>query len=162
LAAYRRLAEYGAKAGLKALAYETTSVPRESAATFDENDFILERCADFAIPMRVCLDMGHRYLGGLSEEADHMAWIRRYGARCDVIDCQQTDLAASRHWPFTSDNNAKGVIRGDEVVHAIEESGAESLLLAFELRTAAYHPQEDSFLDNLRESVLYWRRWVKD
>lgn len=158
--AYHRLARYGARVGLKALAYEATSVPRETCATFAENDRILEACADMAVPMRVCLDMGHRYRGGLPEEADHLAWIRRYGERCDVIDCQQTDLEASRHWPFTDENNRKGVVRPEEVVKAIEDSGAAEVLLAFELRTAAFHPQEEGFVRDLEASVQYWRRWV--
>lgn len=160
--AYHRLAEYGAEQGLQALAYEATSVPRETCATFEENDIVLERCADMAIPMRICLDIGHRYRGGFPEEADHLNWIRRYGSRCDVIDCQQTDLEASRHWPFTEEYNRRGIIRACQVVQAIEESGAEDILLAFELRVSAYHPQEHGFLSDLRDSVNYWRRWVQD
>ena len=161
-AIYERLAEYGAQEGLGALAYEMTSVPRETCATFAENDYVLEQCAKFAIPMRICLDMGHRNMNGSPEEADHLAWIRRYAACCDVIDCQQTDMAASRHWPFTDENNAKGIIDGGEVVAAIEQSGAREVLLAFELRTPAYFPQDDAHIDDLRRSVEYWRAWVKE
>ena len=162
LQAYRRLAEYGAEQGLEALAYEMTSVSRETCATFAENDFVLERCQDMAIPMRICLDLGHRNRKGSQEEADHLAWIRRYGSRCDVIDCQQTDLEASRHWPFTEEFNRKGVIRVEEVLRAIEESGVEEILLAFEIRVPAFHPQEDRFLESLRASVQYWRRCVTE
>jgi sugar phosphate isomerase/epimerase len=162
LRAYRRLAEHGARAGLQALAYEATSVPRESCATFAENDYVLEACAGMAIPMRVCLDLGHRHLGGSPEEADHLAWIRRYGRACDVIDCQQTDLKASRHWPFTEENNRRGVIGAEEVLRAISDSGAREVLLAFELRVAAFHGQEERYLACLEESVRYWRNWVKE
>lgn len=157
LAAYGRLAEYGAEAGLKAMAYEMTSIPRETCCTFAENDEILERGAKFAIPLRICLDLGHRYKNGLPEEADHLAWIRRYGKRCDVIDGQQTNLEASHHWPFTQENNAKGIIRPIEVMAAIRESGADEVLIAMELRTSAFHPQENSHLDNLRQSIAYWK-----
>ena len=161
-AAYRRLAEYAAESGLQALAYEMTSVPRETCATFGENDYVLERCADMAVPMRVCLDVGHRYAAGRVEERDHLAWIRRYASRCDVIDCQQTDLTASRHWPFTAEHNARGVIRGDEVVAAVEQSGARELLLALEVNCPAFHPQEANHLRDLAESVDYWRQWVRE
>lgn len=161
IAAYHRLADYAAEVGLGALAYEMTSVPRETAATFAENDEILSRCSDMSVPMRVCLDMGHRNLKGTAEEADHLAWIKRYGGQCDVIDCQQSDFSASHHWPFTEAYNRKGVIRGDEVVAAIEQSDAKEVLLAFELRTSAYHPQEYDHLQNLKASVDYWRQWVK-
>jgi len=162
LAAYERLAVYGKEEGLAAMAYEMTSIPRETCATFAENDYVLGRCRDFAIPMRVCLDLGHRNIAGTPEEADHLAWIRRYGKVCDVIDCQQTDLGASRHWPFTPEFNAKGVIRGAQVVQAIHDSGADEVLLAFELRAAAYHPQEYRYLDELQASVDYWRQYVTE
>jgi len=162
LSIYERLAEYGAEIGLKGLAYEMTSVVRETAATFQENDYILSRSRTFAIPMRICLDMGHRNIQGTEEERDHLAWIRRYGSRCDVIDCQQTDLSGSHHWPFTKEYNERGIIRGEEVVQAIQQSGAEDVLLAFEIRTPAYYPQEDLHLARLQESVEYWRSWVKE
>lgn len=162
ICAYHRLAEYGATVGLKALSYEMTSIPRETCDTFAENDEVLARCADMAIPMRICLDMGHRNLNGLPEEADHLAWIRRYGRQYDVIDCQQTDLVSSRHWPFTDENNVRGIIRPDEVIEAIEDSGANEVLLSFELRTSAFYPHEYDHLENLRASVDYWRQWVKE
>ena len=133
LKSYRRLAEYGAENGLAAIAYEMTSVPRETCATFAENDSVLEAGARFAIPLRVCLVLGHRFTNGTPEEADHLAWIRRYGASCDVIDCQQTDRESSRDWPFTEEANRKGIIRGPEVVKAIQDSGAADILLAFEI-----------------------------
>ena len=159
---YERLAQYGKEIGLSAIAYEMTSIERETCATFAENDYVLERGKSFAIPLRVALDLGHRNLAGLPDEADHLAWIRRYVGRCDVIDCQQTNMNASHHWPFTEEHNARGVIKGDEVVEAIHASGAEEILLALELRTAAYYPQELSYLSNLRASVNYWRNWVKN
>ena len=160
IGAYHELAEYGAEVGLKALAYEVTSVPRETCATFAENDYVLERCSDTAIPIRICLDLGHRNLAGLPEEADHLEWIGRYGKHCDVIDCQQSDTSGSRHWPFTEEFNRKGVIRGGQVVEAIRASGAEQILLAFEIKSSAFHPQEYAHLDVLKASVEHWRQWV--
>ena len=157
---YRSLADYAAEVGLPALAYEMTSVERETCATFEENDYVLDALRDMAVPMRVCLDMGHRNTEGTRGEDDHLKWILRYGARCDVIDCQQTARDSSCHWPFTEANNRKGVIKGEEIVQAIRDSGAGDILLAFELRCAAFYPQEHAFLMNLEQSVAYWRRFV--
>lgn len=159
---YERLADYGAEVGLKALAYEMTSVVRETCATFEENDYILDQCKNFAIPMRICLDMGHRNVGGMPGEADHLEWIRRYGANCDVIDCQQSDMSGSHHWPFTDEYNRKGIIKAEEVVKAFEESGGKEVLLAFEIKTPAYYPHDDDHIKRLRASVDYWREWVKE
>lgn len=161
-AAYHRLASYAAEQGLAALAYEMTSVSRETCATFEENDYVLQRCSDMEVPLCICLDMGHRNMAGIPAERDHLAWIRRYGKHCNIIDCQQTDLRASRHWPFTEEYNEKGCINGNEIVAAVSDSGAEEVLLAFEIRAAAFHPQEDRYLDDLKASVEYWRQWVKE
>ncbi|MEG1516390.1 MAG: TIM barrel protein [Clostridia bacterium] len=160
MAAYRRLADYAAEVGLSALAYEMTSIERESCATFAENDYILESLKDMAVPMRVCLDLGHRNLEGKCGEEDHLNWIRRYAKQADVIDCQQSTTSTSCHWPFTEENNQKGVIRGEEVVSVIKKSTEKDILLAFELRCAAFYPQEYDFLDNLAQSVAYWRQFV--
>lgn len=160
---YAEIAEYAAEAGLPALAYEMTSVDRESCATFAENDYILERCSHMAVPMRVCLDMGHRNVRGTQGEDDHLQWIARYAGQCDVIDCQQSDITASRHWPFTEECNRKGVIRGEEIVRAIEDAQPDhDILLSFELRSAAFYPDDDHHLDILQASVDYWRQFVKD
>ena len=78
-----------------------------------------------------------------------------------MIDLQQTDHIASRHWPFTAEFNAKGIIEGPEVVQAIEDSGADEILLSFELRSPAFHPQEYDHIQILSDSVNYWRQWVQ-
>ena len=163
IAAYEEVADYAAEVGLNALAYEMTSVERETCATFAENDYILSRCSRMAVPLRVCLDLGHRNVNGLDEEADHIQWIKRYGEKCDVIDCQQSTMQSSNHWPFTKENNEKGVVRGKEVADAIAEiSGNGEILLGFEIKTGAFWPQEESHLRGLAESVDYWRQWIKD
>ena len=59
------------------------------------------------------------------------------------------------------EHNERGVIKGGEVVEAVESSGAGELLLAFEIRVPAFHPQEEGFLRCLEESVGCRRRWVK-
>ena len=70
-------------------------------------------------------------------------------------------MLISCHWPFTPENNAKGIIFGDQIVQAIVDSGAgQDILLAFELRCSAFYPQENAFIENLTESVAYWRQYV--
>jgi sugar phosphate isomerase/epimerase len=162
--AYFRLAEYAKKAGLSYLLYETTSVVRETAANFLENDELLSRMQGMAIPMRVCLDVGHRNMEQYgSELADPYAWIRRYGQVSPVIHIHQTNSSGSRHWPFTPEYNAQGDILPDKVLQAVADSGAQQeILLAFETRHAAYYPYEYQLEHDLAESVRYWRQWVKE
>ena len=160
--AYERLAEYAKQAGLKYLLYETTSVPRETCATFAENDDVLQRLKDAAIPIYLCLDVGHRNQERPeSPESNPYAWIRRYGQQSPLIHIQQCSPTGSHHWPFTSEYNARGDIHPEKVLDAIQESGAShEILLALEIRHRAYYPDEFQVESNLSESVRYWRQWV--
>ena len=162
--AYHRLAEYSKTLGLKYLLYETTSVPRETGATFAENDFILSHFKNAALPMKPCLDVGHRNQENPeAPEADPYAWIERYAKTSPLIHIQQCNSQGSHHWPFTPEFNAKGDVEPKKVLQAIESSGAkQEILLALEIRHRAYYPDEYKLERNLRESVKYWRQWVPD
>lgn len=123
--AYHRLAEYSRAAGLQYLLYETTSTPRETCATFAENDEVLKRLESMAIPMRLCLDVGHRNqeVTG-APETDPYAWIRKYGRVAPLIHIQQCNREGSHHWPFTERQDARGDITPYEILQAVAKSGA--------------------------------------
>ena len=71
-------------------------------------------------------------------------------------------MKSSDHWPFTTENRL-GIIKGEEVAKAIKDiPSSKEILLAFEIRTSAFWPQENDHLRGLQESVEYWRQWVKD
>jgi D-erythrulose 1-phosphate 3-epimerase len=159
---YFRLAEYAKKVGLKYLLYETASVPREVGATFEENDALINRLQGLAIPMQICLDVGHRNqeIGG--DQADPYAWIRRYARLSPIIHIHQTNPKGSSHWPFIPEFNALGDILPQKVLQAMADSGAEQeILLALEIRHKAYYPDEYQVEQNLKASIDYWRDWVK-
>jgi len=164
VASYSRIADYARAQGLQYLLYEMTSAPRETCASFAENDIILAQLAHAAVPMRLCLDVGHRNQeipGQL--ETDPYAWIRRYGGVAPLIHIQQCNAEGSHHWPFTPAYNAKGDIVPEQVLRAIADSGAtHEILLALEVRHRAYYPDEYSLEENLRSSVSYWRQWVEE
>jgi len=162
--AYHRLAEYSRQAGLQYLLYETTSTPRETCATFAENDEVLACLASMAIPMRLCLDVGHRNQEvPRAPETDPYAWIRKYGGVAPLIHIQQCNAEGSHHWPFIERYNTRGDITPPQILQALAESGAgHEILLALEIRHRAYYPDEYQLEENLRASVEYWRQWVKD
>ena len=160
--AYHRLADYSRRIGLKYLLYETTSVLRETGATFAENDFILSQFKDATLPIMLCLDVGHRNQEvPEAPETSPYAWIEKYAKASPLIHVQQCNNQGSYHWPFTPEYNTKGDIDPGKVLQAIERSGAEQeILLALEIRHRAYYPEEHKLEYNLRESVKYWRQWV--
>ncbi len=160
---YIRLSKIARKEGLEYLLYENTSVPRETCATFAEIDCVLSLLKDMAVPMKLCLDVGHRNLEREEmPEASCYEWIKRYGETAPVIHIQQTDRTGSFHWPFTKEYNRKGDVEAEKVVKAIEDSCAREVLLALEIKERAYFPYEHALLRDLKESVRYWRRWVKE
>lgn len=159
--AYRRLAPYAKENGLKYLMFETTSVPRESCATFQETDDVLGLLEGMDVPMRLCVDVGHRNMASPEKkESCAYEWIRRYGRICPVIHIHQTTRKASNHWPFTRHYNKQGDIVPEKIVEAIEDSGAKEVLLALETKHKAFHPAEYSVLSDIKESLEYWRRVV--
>lgn len=162
--AYYRLADYSKKIGLKYLLYETTSVPRETGATFAENDFILSQFKNSALPMMLCLDVGHRNQEVPdAPETNPYAWIERYAKISPLIHIQQCNHQGSYHWPFTPEYNAKGGIHPEKILQAIKRSEAEQeILLALEVRHRAYYPDEYKLERNLRDSVKYWRDWISN
>ncbi|MCX6992860.1 MAG: sugar phosphate isomerase/epimerase [Kiritimatiellaeota bacterium] len=162
--AYHRLAAYAKAQGLKYLLYETTSTPRETCATFAENDEVLARLKDAAIPMLLCLDVGHRNQATPgAPETDPHAWIRKYGRVAPLIHIQQCNADGSHHWPFLPEFNRKGDIVPEKILEAIRDSGADhEILLALEVRHRAYYPDEYKIEDNLKESIRYWRQWIKE
>lgn len=160
---YRRLTIFAKEKGLKYLMFEPTSVPRESAHTIKETRYLLKMCEGMEVPMRLCLDVGHGYVGSKNlKDGDYCAWIREFGPVSPVIHIQQTNKESSQHWPFTPKYNEKGVIEPGKVIEAIEESGDEEVLLAFEISQKAFYPIEDQVIDNLKKSVKYWRKYVRE
>ncbi len=162
--AYHALADYANSAGLKYLLYETTSVPRETCATFAENDEMLSRLQTMSVPMMVCLDVGHRNQETAgAPETDPYEWVRRYARVSPLIHIQQCNAGGSHHWPFTPEHNAKGDIDPQRLLQAISDSAADhEILLALEVRHRAYYPDEYRLEKNLRASVEYWRRFVSE
>lgn len=153
---YHRIAEYAKNEGLSYLLFETTSVSRETCATFEETDYVLSLLSDTAVPFKLCLDVGHRNLSE-SHEKTPSNWIQRYGAIAPVIHIQQCNDKGSHHWPFTKEYNEMGDISPKKILSALESSGAEDVLLAFELNHKAFHPYENHIIPNLQESIRYWR-----
>lgn len=159
--AYRRLAHYAREVGLQYLMFEPMSVPREMACTIKETRMLLSLLEDLEVPMKLCLDVGHGDVSsGNPADSDPCAWIREFGLLAPVIHIHQTDKEASRHWPFTEKYNRIGLIRPQEIVKAIKDSGAEEVLLALEVTHRAFYPDEYQVIQDLKESVDYWREFV--
>ncbi len=123
----RELAQIGRDKGLAALHVEQSCVPAEVPWTLKQTEELLIEVnrGQSGCPVYVTLDVGrvagHHY--GLSgNELDHLEWLRRFAAWAETIHLQQTTPQASHHWPFTEEFNARGHIRLEPILEAIQVS----------------------------------------
>ncbi|RLE08922.1 D-erythrulose-1-phosphate dehydrogenase [Candidatus Aerophobetes bacterium] len=162
---WRRLAHFGAKLGFEFLIFEPMSIPREMACTIDSTRKLLERLneGDLPIPIRLCLDVDHGDLASSDpRDTNPYAWLKELAHLAPVIHIKQSTKDKSAHWPFTEKYNKIGVISPPRVMEAIEKSGAEEVVLLFEISHRERYPMEYQVLDDLKKSVEYWRKYIKD
>ena len=114
----------------------------------------------------------HPHLFAESHDADLYAWLAALGCYAPVIHLQQTDGCHSSHWPFTSDRNEKGIVRGDLLLNAIarsyasaSEAGLPPKCKTIYLTLEIFPPtseRPDNILRYMEDSVKYWRAFVPE
>lgn len=159
--AIARISETARAEGLDFLLWEPTPLAREFPSSIAETRAFLERTDPVvAVPMTLCLDVGHACRPGASgDDADPFEWIRHFGRRASIIHLQQTDGLGDRHWPFTPAYEPQGIITGDKVLEAVRAAGCHDAPLVMEI----FHPFEapdEQIVDDLRVSAAYWRYHV--
>ena len=113
------------------------------------------------IPVHFLLDVGHQCSYEVTgKDRDTYLWLKELGKYSPMIHLQQMDGTWDRHWTFTKEHNAEGVIRMEKVVEALEQSGAEDVYLFPELIHPFEFP-EDMLLEELDESYEYLRQYVR-
>ncbi len=155
---WRRLADHGHKAGLEYLTWEPMSIPREYGGTIRETEDIQAALADFAIPMRLCLDVDHGDIDSAdARDNDPYAWIEHFAAITPIIHLKQSHDDKGGHWPFTTEHNRRGKITPERVVQAFEAGGATDVCFILEISFRERGPAERRMGDDLKQSVAYWR-----
>jgi sugar phosphate isomerase/epimerase len=104
------------------------------------------------------------------DDGDTYRWIERFACYSPILHLQQTDGTVSAHKCFTRELNDWGVIHAPAVLRAIQQSARresppgfppklDTIWLTLEpfLPTAAH---SRLYLDQIAESVAYWRRFV--
>ncbi|MDR2374178.1 MAG: sugar phosphate isomerase/epimerase [Bifidobacteriaceae bacterium] len=158
--AWQELTRCAAQLGMRELIFEPMSVPREFATTIEDTQELLDLVnADAAVPLRLCLDVGH---APHPTQRDPYRWIVALAPLAPCIHLQQTTLNVSRHAPFTPENNADGLISREKVMDAVIRSGATDALFAFEIAHREHWDQESRIIADLRASVDYWRPLLPD
>lgn len=158
--ALRRASALAKDEGLTGIYVENLAAAREPA-TMSQIDDLLAAGDDRHVPILLCLDVGHQCVPGTAgPDRDPYAWLATYGSRLGAVQLQQTDADADHHWPFTAAHNADGRIDADRVLTTLEQSGADSVTLLFEI-IPSFEQEDDIVLAELAESVSYWKTAVR-
>lgn len=160
VAAWQRLSRLGRELGLDYLLFEPMSVPRENAWTIEETVELWERTnRGAAIPVEVCLDLGH---APHPDQRDPYLWLERVGVHSPVLHLQQTEAGHSRHWPFTPEHNAQGIITAPRVLQALARAGRPEYYLFLEISHRERWPDDTRVLPDLQASVKYWQEAIRE
>jgi len=155
---WQQVSKHAREVGLEYIFFETMSIPREMGWTVAEAKMLRERVnADAGAPMYYCLDTGH---APHPDERDPYLWLRELASGSRIVHLQQTEWGHSRHWPFTDEYNARGILSADRVLQTLVDNGAEDIFLAFEISHRERYEVEPTVIPELRESARYWRRHV--
>jgi sugar phosphate isomerase/epimerase len=155
-AALSSLAIDARRSGLGYFVVENRPSARETSTMAVVGD-LLRDGDDLHAPVRLCLDVGHMCVAGASgDDLDPYAWLRAFARVAPIVQVQQSDASADRHWPFTEEWNRLGRIEADRVLDALGEGGAEDVVLMLEINPPSARDDE-SVIDDLVASVGYWR-----
>jgi D-erythrulose 1-phosphate 3-epimerase len=153
----RRLADHAAARGLSFLMWETMPVEREFPSRLDEAEELVSRLAGTAVPVELCLDLGHMCThGATGADRDPFAWLERLGAHSRCVHLQQTDGEMDRHWPFTEAFNAQGIVQADRVLDLVRAFDRAEVELMLE-PMFAFEAPDDEVLAALGDSVAFWK-----
>jgi sugar phosphate isomerase/epimerase len=152
---WQDLSFYARETGYDCLIFEPMSVPREMANTVEETRELLARVnAHCGVPLKVCLDVGH---APHPSQRDPYPWIEQLAAESPVIHLQQTVLHKSNHAPFTGETNKTGIITREKVMEAVKKAGCTDALFAFEISHREHWDTDFRIIQDLKESVDYFR-----
>jgi len=158
------VSEYAAGAGLEAIFLEQMYRPQFQPNTIARGHGLLEAINRRSrVPVLMHLDFGHA--APVFDDPSHgprdkdpYAWMaERWGdGRMVLIHAQQCDRQASRHWPFTREYNARGIIEARRSLSALASSGVGEAVIALEIlfpRGTLIETIEPLIV----ESAAYWR-----
>jgi hypothetical protein len=110
------------------------------------------------------------FLFSRPEDGDTYAWIESLGCYSPIIHLQQVTGSTSAHLPFTDSFNKNGKIKPEEVLRSLMRAYMQPRMPAFPKRVSSIYltleifagtaEKPEHILNNIRESVIYWRHFI--
>jgi D-erythrulose 1-phosphate 3-epimerase len=157
------LAAHAKARGLNCLMWEPMSVSREFGET-------IEACRrDHAalnegspLPILINVDIDHGDVTSFDpDDTDPYAWARTFAKVSPVVHIKQSSMDKGSHRPFTAEYNAKGRVIPERLIAALEQGGGTDNELVFEFTFREREPTDGQVVGALKESVEFWRGWVR-
>lgn len=160
--AWKEIAVYAKQKGMKYLTWEPMSVKREYGETIEETKKIQKMLEGSAIPIKICLDVEHGDVSSTNpEDTSPYAWLREFSVHAPLIHLKQS-LHSGGQATFIAEYNAKGKVEPQKVVETLQQAGCTEALLLLELSFKEREPFDSRVLDDLKESVRYWREHISN
>lgn len=156
-----RLSKLARERGIGTLLVENMACDREPCRMSEVASLLVPGDGTQA-RIALCLDVGHQCAPSVvGDDRDPYQWLRAMGPQAAVVHLQQSDAAGDHHWPFTAEYNARGRIHAARVLEALNSSGASAVTLMLEV-IPPFEADDGKVLDELRESVDYWKQALDD
>lgn len=152
------LSQYAKQRGLSFLLFENMAVEREWGHRIEEAQQLAHLDRGGGVPLVLCFDVGHPcalHTGTMSD--DYLAWFAQPWPQRPIIHLQQTDRTGDHHWPFTRNYNAQGIVRAEDILRAIATWQSDGDVFLFLEPIHPFEADDNKVLDELKESVEYWR-----
>ena len=148
-------------AGLETLLWEIMPVSREPPSTIHEARDLLQRLRNSAIPVKLCIDVGHTCNSNVndSRDRDPYTWLSVLGSDSPCVHVQQTDGKGDRHWPFTEEFNKIGIIDGERTISALDKSGTGRTYIYPEV-FPAFEQDDHQVIDDMTKTMKYWKEYL--
>jgi sugar phosphate isomerase/epimerase len=159
---WHKIAAHAAERGLAYLTWEPMSIPREYGETLAETERIHQALNDGSpLPFKLYLDVDHGDVSSSNPaDTDPYAWLETFGAESPIIHLKQSSADKGGHWPFAAEYNENGRITPERLLAALEKAGVEKVLLLLELSFREREPYESRMVQDIVDSVDYWRPYV--
>ena len=161
--AWKEIAEYGKKIGLKSLSWEPMSIKREYGETIGETKRIQKLLEGSALPIYICLDVDHGDISSKNpDDFNYRKWLSAFANISPFVHIKQSLKDKSCHYPFVEEYNKKGDVTPKEVIEILKEKEATDTILFLELSFREREPTDSLVLKHLKESAEYWKKGVKE
>lgn len=159
---WHEIGAYAKERGIKYLTWEPMSISREQGETIAEARRLQDDVnLGSPIPFKMCLDVDHGDLSSPNPaDTDPYAWLREFSTDTAQIHLKQSSIDKRAHWPFTKEFNEQGRIHPQKVLEEMAIAGYGKTELLLELSFREREPADSTVVEQLKESVAYWRKYL--